>query len=694
MYRFKLRSLVSALAMGMLLLPGTVSRGGLRVQGQTLVDQTTGQPLRGFYAGYAPPADFKTVAADMDAMKHQFGLKGFTFEIGWNTIEPQRGRFVFDPRYDRILDLARQKDLKVTLFFTPHYTPQWVYEQNDAQGNPLDVHNRDEKGKIANGTWLNYSPSSPAALQWQEEFQRRAIEHYKSQPAVIGFNLTNELTYGSSAWLDYSTWADAAWKKWRSRLGLPPVSMPRPDEAAARPQDWRLWQIFRQDALNHYFNTTYEQARAVLGKGDTQLVYHRHNFYTASDAYVRQNANYLDPNLSEGDSTGGNVYGVNGIMEAMMQAWNKPIFLTETSNVRLADGTHPPSPGEMNRMLLTQFFRGAQNQTVFAFMSGNFYPMRTADGGVHPSFAQFKAMARKVGQIKQIDLTPPRRVGYLWPRNYVAVRGDEYWNVQQLYSEMIEQGRRYAQSPLIVFPSSLQPHAPNAAALKNLKLIYALRHGGLDQAAINAPALRQWVESGGVLVVELDAQSAPPDWSGVKAAPTTAARFKMANGSPLDAQGTVAKGDGAWALSGLDKVWASWEGTHRPAVGLKRVQNGKVILVGTAAFPRNFHPYATLDTLAFGAEGLNTHFQYYRAGNNVLVLPLRKEGGTVFLPADWLGNAKPRSCLMNLTSGVFTDTRPHADSNNRMAFDLPPGTLLLLTATVPLDSLPRYSGGG
>ena len=87
-------------------------------------------------------------------------------------------------------------------------------------------------------------------------------------------------------------------------------------------------------------------------------------------------------------------------------------------------------------------------------------------------------------------MIPPVEVGYLWPREVVSVRGDEYWHVQQLYNDVMRKGRQFGQSPLVVYPSFLEPNQSTAGTLSSLKMMYGLRHYGFDQEAMNGSGKR------------------------------------------------------------------------------------------------------------------------------------------------------------------------------------------------------------
>jgi hypothetical protein len=160
------------------------------VQGTSIIDNQTGAPIRGFHAAYQNVSSTRAgIEADLDAMKNQFGLKGFSFEIGWHEVEPTRGIFQWNPNWDMLLDVAQKKGLYVNLILTAHYTPDWVFSQR------IDVNVKDEDGNNTAGTFLNYAPSSPAALVWQGDFQRAALEPFKDKPALLSVHLTNDQTW-------------------------------------------------------------------------------------------------------------------------------------------------------------------------------------------------------------------------------------------------------------------------------------------------------------------------------------------------------------------------------------------------------------------------------------------------------------------------------------------------------------------
>ena len=144
---------------------------------------------------------------------------------------------------------------------------------------------KDENGANATGNWLNYAPSSPGRIAVAAGLPAQGRRVLPTKPAVIGFNLTNELTYSTTnGYLDYSAWANTAWQRGFRSAGFPP-SPRRAIGIGCRAGDWRNWQLFRQDQLNTYFNTSYTAATAGLTGSDDEILFHRHNWYAATEAF-------------------------------------------------------------------------------------------------------------------------------------------------------------------------------------------------------------------------------------------------------------------------------------------------------------------------------------------------------------------------------------------------------------------------
>ncbi|EIQ02090.1 beta-galactosidase [Opitutaceae bacterium TAV1] len=653
------------------------------IEGRTLL--RNGKPVRGVFAHWHVNAtqmkDEPAIRAEMRKMKSLFSLRGFAFELGWNRIEAARGQFVFPEEVDRFLEIAEEEGLHVQILLTPHYTPDWVYNQG------IDVRMKDENGTDINGIWLNYSPSSPAALQWQGEFQSRAIEYYQRFSSVSGFHLTNELTYGrSDLWKDYSSWAEAVWEDWLTTQGLPVASLPKPAEASIRTVDWSRFVRFRQDMLTDYFNTVYAQATAALDRFIP--VFHRHNWYAASDAYANRHGLNFDPAENLGDCTGGNVYGVNEIMAAMWLSWQRPVNLTETSLPSLADAENGTLlPGSLNSAFLRQFFYGADIQTVYQWSSGNFYPMLSASGGAHPAFSNFSTVVNLIDRVDGPLPEIPDQVGYLWPRTFAALRSAEYQHLQHLFRTIMASSRRLGRTPVMIFPGQVEL---DADPLHSVRLLHVTRHFGNDQDILDHPALENWVASGGTLLMELDSISLPPTWSGIQMATGTTGDIVAVTGGPLDPMAAIpaTAGRQGFARASVTEVWAEWSDPAKtPAIVTKDHGDGKIIAVGTAAFaslPHSF--YAVIDAGTFADQAQSGEsILYYRLGKNVLAQPQEATQAVTSLPASWTAAAS-EFWSIDRDTGLATGVAPSGTTSGYITFSLPVGSHLLVidrTAAAP-----------
>ena len=111
-------------------------------------------------------------------------------EFAWNKFEPQEGVFTYD-FFDRFLDLAHKKGIKV-IFCTPTATPPaWLTH------NYPEVLNAKQDGTLFRHGMRQHSNYNSEVYR---EFTRRVVDkiasHYSSHPAIIGWQIDNELNCG------------------------------------------------------------------------------------------------------------------------------------------------------------------------------------------------------------------------------------------------------------------------------------------------------------------------------------------------------------------------------------------------------------------------------------------------------------------------------------------------------------------
>src|SRR5580693_7644345 len=108
-------------------------------------------------------------------------------EGAWSVWEPEEGRYDF-AMFDRALALCEKHDLKA-IMGTPTYTPPaWLTE------NYPEVLRTSFTGtRLVHGSRRHYNYTSPLYRQKSEAITEVLAEHYKDHPAVIGWQIDNEL---------------------------------------------------------------------------------------------------------------------------------------------------------------------------------------------------------------------------------------------------------------------------------------------------------------------------------------------------------------------------------------------------------------------------------------------------------------------------------------------------------------------
>lgn len=108
-------------------------------------------------------------------------------EFAWNKIEPAEGNFTFD-FYDRFLNLAEREGIRV-IFCTPTATPPaWLTNKYP------EVLNADINGVLyRHGARRHYNYNSPKYLELCARIVEKSAGHYAKHPAVIGWQIDNEL---------------------------------------------------------------------------------------------------------------------------------------------------------------------------------------------------------------------------------------------------------------------------------------------------------------------------------------------------------------------------------------------------------------------------------------------------------------------------------------------------------------------
>lgn len=108
-------------------------------------------------------------------------------EFAWNKFEPQEGVYTFE-FFDKFLNHAHKKGMKV-IFCTPTATPPaWLTH------NYPEVLNAKEDGTLyRHGMRRHYTYNSPIYRDFTSKIVDKIAAHYCSHPAIIGWQIDNEL---------------------------------------------------------------------------------------------------------------------------------------------------------------------------------------------------------------------------------------------------------------------------------------------------------------------------------------------------------------------------------------------------------------------------------------------------------------------------------------------------------------------
>lgn len=125
-------------------------------------------------------------------------------EFAWNKIEPREGFYDFS-FFDRFLDLCHSKGMHV-IFSTPTATPPaWLTEQY-----PEVLNKRIDGVPYSHGGRRHYNYNSPVYLDFCRKIVTQSAMHYAPHPAVIGWQIDNELNCGINEF--YSDADDCAFR--------------------------------------------------------------------------------------------------------------------------------------------------------------------------------------------------------------------------------------------------------------------------------------------------------------------------------------------------------------------------------------------------------------------------------------------------------------------------------------------------
>lgn len=143
-----------------------------------------------YYTEYMP---YERLDQDVELMR-KAGISVVRLgESSWGLWEPQDGKFEY-AWMDRVVERMHQAGIKV-IMGTPTYSiPAWMYKEH-----PEIVVTRLDGKTIGYGLRQNTDLMNPQFRFYCERVIRKLLQHYKDNPAVIGYQIDNETSSAGAA---------------------------------------------------------------------------------------------------------------------------------------------------------------------------------------------------------------------------------------------------------------------------------------------------------------------------------------------------------------------------------------------------------------------------------------------------------------------------------------------------------------
>ncbi|BDR55418.1 beta-galactosidase [Bombiscardovia apis] len=170
-----------------------------------------GQPSKIWYGGDYNPDQWPEEVWDEDVeLMGEAGVNVVSLAIfSWSKLEPREGIYDFD-WLDRIIAKLYKAGIGVLLASATASPPMWL-----TQSHP-EVLWRDKRGDVVwPGARQHWRPTSPIYRDYALKLCRALAEHYKDNPAIVGWHVGNE--YGCHNRFDYSDDAMRAFQDWCKR---------------------------------------------------------------------------------------------------------------------------------------------------------------------------------------------------------------------------------------------------------------------------------------------------------------------------------------------------------------------------------------------------------------------------------------------------------------------------------------------
>jgi beta-galactosidase len=123
------------------------------------------------------------------------GMNTFRHWFFWGAIEIAPGKFDWSD-YDRMMDLAAANGIKVVIAELVTCAPEWAFHKYASaryKSSDGSVEGSNNSGLL--GGFPGLCLDNPDAREAAERFLTALVEHYRSHPALLGYDLWNENSY-------------------------------------------------------------------------------------------------------------------------------------------------------------------------------------------------------------------------------------------------------------------------------------------------------------------------------------------------------------------------------------------------------------------------------------------------------------------------------------------------------------------
>ncbi|HIW35250.1 MAG TPA: beta-galactosidase [Candidatus Paenibacillus intestinavium] len=148
-------------------------------------------------------------ADDMKRMK-EMGISIIRIaEFAWSVFEPLEGKFSFE-LFDKVLQLAKEHDMKVIIGTPTATPPAWLTEKY-----PQVLNTTIEGHLLQHGLRRHTNYSSTIYHQFCSIITTKLVEHYRTHPNVIGWQIDNEFNceigefYSEADHIAFRQWVEA-----------------------------------------------------------------------------------------------------------------------------------------------------------------------------------------------------------------------------------------------------------------------------------------------------------------------------------------------------------------------------------------------------------------------------------------------------------------------------------------------------